>query len=127
MLLLDCNGRYADVLERVLYNGMLSGVSLDGHMFFYVNPLASNGEPEHLSRGGCIRKEWHLVACCPPNVMRQLATFGHYIATRDAEHPPEFTAPGNIVFVPAGGTQDASAGLAEAYISGTQPGTQLAR
>ena len=49
-----------------------------------MNPLASNGEPEHLSRGGCIRKEWHLVACCPPNVMRQLATFGHYVATRDA-------------------------------------------
>ncbi len=84
MLLATGEARFADLIERTLYNAVLAGVSLDGERYFYVNPLASNGEPEHLSRGGCIRKEWHLVACCPPNVMRQLATFGHYVATRDA-------------------------------------------
>ena len=84
MLLATGETRFADLIERTLYNAVLAGVSLDGERYFYVNPLASNGEPEHLSRGGCIRKEWHLVACCPPNVMRQLATFGHYVATRDA-------------------------------------------
>ena len=63
---------------------MLAGVSLDGERYFYVNPLASDGRPEHLGRGGCRRKEWHLVACCPPNVMRLLASLGHYVATRDA-------------------------------------------
>ena len=83
MLLATGESRFGDLIERTLYNAVLSGVSLTGDRYFYVNPLASNGEPEHLSRGGCIRKEWHLVACCPPNVMRQVATFGHYIATRD--------------------------------------------
>jgi DUF1680 family protein len=58
-------------------------MSLDGERYFYVNPLASNGRVEHLGRGGCRRKEWHLVACCPPNVMRLLASLGHYVATRD--------------------------------------------
>ena len=84
MLLATGDARFGDLIERTLYNAVLAGVSLTGERYFYVNPLASNGEPEHLSRGGCIRKEWHLVACCPPNVMRQLATFGHYVATRDA-------------------------------------------
>jgi hypothetical protein len=58
-------------------------VSLDGERYFYVNPLASNGATERLGRGGCRRKEWHLVACCPPNVMRLVASLGHYVATRD--------------------------------------------
>ena len=84
MLLATGEARFADLIERTLYNAVLAGVSLNGERYFYVNPLASNGEPEHLSRGGCIRKQWHLVACCPPNVMRQLATFGHYVATRTA-------------------------------------------
>src|SRR5215468_536061 len=84
MLLATGESRFADLIERTLYNAVLSGVSLTGDRYFYVNPLASNGAPEHLSRGGCTRKEWHLVACCPPNVMRQVATFGHYLATRDA-------------------------------------------
>jgi uncharacterized protein len=83
MLLATGESRFGDLIERTLYNAVLSGVSLGGDRYFYVNPLANNGEPEHLSRGGCIRKDWHLVACCPPNVMRQVATFGHYIATRD--------------------------------------------
>jgi DUF1680 family protein len=84
MLLATSEARFGDLIERTMYNAVLAGVSLTGDRYFYVNPLASNGEAEHLSRGGSVRKEWHLVACCPPNVMRQLASFGHYIATRDA-------------------------------------------
>jgi DUF1680 family protein len=83
MLLATGEGRFADLIERSLYNAILAGVSLSGDRYFYVNPLASNGAEERLSRGGCRRKEWHLVACCPPNVMRQLASLGHYVATRD--------------------------------------------
>jgi DUF1680 family protein len=82
MLLATGQSRFADLIERTLYNAVLGGVSLDGERYFYVNPLASNGEPEHLSRGGCRRKEWHRVACCPPNVMRLVASLGHYVATR---------------------------------------------
>ncbi len=84
MLLATGDARYADLIERTLYNAVLAGVSLSGEQYFYVNPLASNGEAEHLHRGGCRRKAWHFVACCPPNVMRLLASLGHYVGTGDA-------------------------------------------
>jgi DUF1680 family protein len=73
MLLATGEARFADLLELTLYNGFLSGVSLGGDRFFYVNPLQS--------RGGMERKEWYPVACCPPNIMRQIAAVGHYIST----------------------------------------------
>jgi len=73
MLAITGEARYADVIERSLYNGFLSGISLDGQRYFYVNPLSS--------RGGIERSEWYGCACCPPNVMRQIALLGHYIAT----------------------------------------------
>ncbi|MFL5591669.1 MAG: glycoside hydrolase family 127 protein [Ktedonobacteraceae bacterium] len=71
MLQLDCNARYADMLEHALYNGVLSGVSLDGQTFFYENPLASPGTHH--------REPWFRVACCPPNLARLLASLGQYI------------------------------------------------
>ena len=83
MLLITGESRFADLAERTLYNAVLSGVSLDGELYFYVNPLADNGETENLHRGGPSRKPWHNVACCPPNVMRLVASLGHYAATRD--------------------------------------------
>ncbi len=73
MLLATGEARYADLLERSLYNGFLSGVSLDGRRYFYVNVLQS--------RGGIERPEWYGCACCPPNVMRQIAVVAHYAAT----------------------------------------------
>jgi DUF1680 family protein len=71
MAQLEADGRYIDVLERALYNGVLSGVSQDGTRFFYDNPLASNGDVS--------RKPWFGVACCPPNLARLLASLGQYI------------------------------------------------
>jgi len=71
MLHLECDSRYADVLERALYNNVLSGVSLDGKKFFYENPLASTGKHR--------RQEWFGCACCPPNVARILASLGEYV------------------------------------------------
>jgi DUF1680 family protein len=73
MLVITGEARYADLLERSLYNGFLSGISLDGQRYFYVNPL--------LSRGGIERPEWYGCACCPPNVMRQIVMLAHYVAT----------------------------------------------
>jgi DUF1680 family protein len=70
MLLLEGDGRYADVMERALYNGVQSGISLDGRRFFYANPLASRGEAH--------RQEWFGCACCPPNAARLLASLGSY-------------------------------------------------
>jgi DUF1680 family protein len=71
MVQLEGGSRYADVLEQALYNGVLSGVSLDGTRFFYENPLASHG--------GVGRKKWFGVSCCPPNIARLLASLGQYI------------------------------------------------
>lgn len=70
MLQLTGDGRYADVLERALYNNVLAGVSADGKLFNYVNPLAS--------RGAHHRKTFFSCACCPPNVVRLLASVGNY-------------------------------------------------
>jgi hypothetical protein len=68
--LLYGDGRYADVFERSLYNGVLAGVSLDGARFFYVNPLESRGTHH--------RSGWFGCACCPPNVARTVAAVGGY-------------------------------------------------
>lgn len=67
----DAGARYMDVVERGLYNGVLSGVSLDGSRFFYVNPLGS--------RGNHHRQEWFACACCPPNILRLVAQVGGMI------------------------------------------------
>lgn len=76
MALLYGDARFADVVERALYNGVLSGVSQDGKRFFYVNPLES--------RGNHHRSPWFGCACCPPNVARTLASLGGYAyATSD--------------------------------------------
>jgi hypothetical protein len=73
LLLATGDVRYADLIERTLYNGFLAGSSLDGRAFFYVNPLHVRERHE--------RAPWYEVACCPPNVMRILATLEHYLAT----------------------------------------------
>lgn len=70
MLQLDCDSKYADVMERSLYNGVISGVSLDGTAFFYENPLETNGTHH--------RKSWFGCACCPPNIARLVASLGEY-------------------------------------------------
>jgi len=79
MFQIDRDSRYVDVMERALYNGMLSGVSLDGKKFFYVNPMSS--EPgKTLSNGAhhIPRSEWFGCSCCPPNVVRTVAEVGQY-------------------------------------------------
>jgi len=75
MLQLDCDRIYTDVMERALYNGVISGVSLDGEKFFYENPLASLGSHH--------RQAWFDCACCPPNLARILASLGEYIYSQN--------------------------------------------
>ncbi len=75
LLLATGKVRYAELMERTLYNGVLPGASLDGRTFFYRNPLMSNGSHR--------RAEWYYVACCPSNLMRLVASVGHYAATID--------------------------------------------
>jgi DUF1680 family protein len=76
LFLLHGDSKYVDVMERVLYNGLLSGVSLSGDRFFYQNPLES--------AGGYARSSWFEVACCPPNMTRFLPSLPGYVyATKD--------------------------------------------
>lgn len=71
MNLLSKDAKYADVMERSLYNGVLSGISLRGDLFFYVNPLESDGDHH--------RQRWFGCACCPSNVSRFIPSIGSYI------------------------------------------------
>ena len=70
LTMLHGEGRFADIVEREIYNGALSGVSLDGVKYFYVNPLAS--------RGNHHRRSWYGCACCPTNVVRFIPAIGGY-------------------------------------------------
>lgn len=68
---LSGDSKFMDVLERSLYNGALSGLSLSGDRFFYGNPLASFGTHA--------RREWFGTACCPANIARLTASVGDYV------------------------------------------------
>lgn len=86
MLKIKPDRQYSDVLERVLYNGMLSGVSFDGKTYFYVNPLQMNPEVAEkrydMRQIDTQRVPWFGCACCPPNAIRTIASIGRYIYTR---------------------------------------------
>ena len=73
MLLITGEARFADLMEWTLYNGVLPGIALDGERYFYGQPLSS--------RGDVSRQEWFTCACCPPNVMRTLASLPSYFAS----------------------------------------------
>jgi len=81
MFLATGNAKYIDVLERALYNGVISGVSLSGNKFFYDNPLESMGQHE--------RQAWFGCACCPGNITRFIASIPTYI----------YAVQGNTIFV----------------------------
>ena len=76
---------YADVMERTLYNGIISGMSLDGTKFFYVNPLEVVPEATEKSQNHRHvkpeRQKWFGCACCPPNLVRLLTSIGSYAYT----------------------------------------------
>lgn len=84
MALLTGEARYSDLIERTLFNGFLAGVGLDGRTWLYVNPLHRRAHPhERPGDQTAHRTPWFRCACCPPNVMRQLAALPHYMATTD--------------------------------------------
>jgi uncharacterized protein len=79
MFLMTGDAKYMDVFERSLYNGVLSGVSLSGNRFFYPNPLEYDGKAVN-NHGHAGRAPWFGCACCPPNVLRTIASLGGYVA-----------------------------------------------
>jgi hypothetical protein len=83
MFLLHGDARYVDVLERIIYNGFLSGVSLSGDTFFYPNPLACDMKFK-FNQGSLERSPWFGCSCCPVNVVRFLPSIAGYVyAQRD--------------------------------------------
>lgn len=103
MLQFDCDGRYADVMERVLYNGALVGVSLGGDRFFYINRLTSAGDHH--------RQKWYKCACCPPNIARLIASMGAYAYSHsDSDAVMHLYVGGTVSLQIAGQTVDLRVG-----------------
>jgi DUF1680 family protein len=85
MFLLHGDAKYIDVLERTIYNGFLSGVSMSGDRFFYPNPLESDGK-QKFNMGSCERAPWFGCSCCPVNDVRFIPEIAGFIyATREKE------------------------------------------
>lgn len=89
MLEIEPRSRYADEIERVLYNGVLSGMALDGKRFFYVNPLevvpaVVRFRQDH-SHVKTERVAWLGCSCCPPNIARVVASVGQYAWVNDGK------------------------------------------
>ena len=80
MLAATGEAKYADVIERALYNGINSGMSLNGTLYCYRNPLAFDP-----SSGDKIRNEWYDTTCCPPNLERTLASLPGYFYSTSGE------------------------------------------
>ena len=78
MFLLHGESKYYDVLERTLYNGLISGVSLDGGSFFYPNPLESDGRHQ--------RQPWFGCACCPSNICRFIPSLPGYVYASEGKN-----------------------------------------
>ena len=85
MLKIEAKVEYGDVMERALYNTVLSGMALDGKSFFYVNPLEVHPEAceknptmEHVKP---VRQKWYSCACCPPNIARLIMSLSQYVYT----------------------------------------------
>ncbi|MDO1448500.1 glycoside hydrolase family 127 protein [Rhodocytophaga aerolata] len=78
LFLLSGNSQYLDVFERTLYNGFLSGVSLEGNLFFYPNPLEADGQ-QKFNHGHATRSSWFSTSCCPTNVARFLPSLPGYV------------------------------------------------
>ncbi len=79
LFLLHGDAKYFDVLERTLYNGLISGVSLDGGKFFYPNPLSCDGHYRFNADHTITRQPWFGCACCPSNISRFIPSLPGYV------------------------------------------------
>ena len=82
MLQMNPNRKYADIMEKEFYNGLLSGMQHDGKRFFYVNPLevdpTVSGKVSGYRHVLPERPQWYACACCPPNVARSITALSKY-------------------------------------------------
>ena len=103
MFLLHGDAKYIDCLERTLYNGVISGMSVDGGHFFYPNPLSSDGQYKFNADGTVERQPWFGCACCPSNLCRFIPSFpGYMYAVKDRSLYVNLFA-GNTATIQVGG------------------------
>jgi len=103
MFLLHGDARYIDCLERTLYNGVISGMSVDGGRFFYPNPLSADGKYRFNADGTTTRQPWFGCACCPSNLCRFIPSVPGYVyGVRDQQLYVNLFA-GNTATVQLGG------------------------
>ena len=103
MFLLHGDAKYIDCLERSLYNGVISGMSVDGGRFFYPNPLSSDGKYKFNADGTTERQPWFGCACCPSNLCRFIPSFpGYMYAVKDSKLYVNLFA-GNTATIQVGG------------------------
>jgi hypothetical protein len=109
MLEAEPRAEYADIMERELFNGVLSGMQLDGKKFFYVNPLevviGVSGELSGYKHALPKRPEWYACACCPPNVSRLITSLGQYAFSEKETIYNHLYIGGSADFAIAGGVQ----------------------
>ncbi|MEH6703657.1 MAG: beta-L-arabinofuranosidase domain-containing protein [Galbibacter orientalis] len=103
------NVKYFDVIERTLYNGLISGLSLNGTQFFYPNALESDGVYK-FNQGACTRKDWFDCSCCPTNVIRFIPSLPGLIYSKTSD----------TVFVNLYAANQATIGLEKTAIAITQ-------
>lgn len=101
--------KYFDVIERTLYNGLISGLSLDGTKFFYPNALESDGVYQ-FNQGACTRKDWFDCSCCPTNLVRFIPAIPGLIYSKSSD----------AIFVNLYASNEATVDLAENQIKLTQ-------
>ncbi|MGW8482057.1 glycoside hydrolase family 127 protein [Microbacterium sp. NPDC055903] len=89
MLLLDGDARYADEMERGLYNAIAVSTSIDGRSYFYSNPLQLRSGHTHEEDAPSTRLDWYFCACCPPNLARLLSSITGYLVT-ETENAVQF-------------------------------------
>ena len=103
MFLLHGDAKYIDCMERTLYNGVISGMSVDGGRFFYPNPLSSDGKYKFNADGTTERQPWFGCACCPSNLSRFIPSFpGYMYAVKDNKLYVNLFA-GNTATIQVGG------------------------
>jgi DUF1680 family protein len=105
LLLATGEARFADLIERTAFNGVLSGLGADGSHFFYSNPLMRRSAGLEILEGAATtrRAEWFPVSCCPPNLMRFLATLPGQVATVDGRGIQIFQFATGTLEAPVGG------------------------
>ena len=103
MFLLHGDAKYIDCMERTLYNGVISGMSVDGGRFFYPNPLSSDGKYAFNADNTVERQPWFGCACCPSNLCRFIPSFpGYMYAVKDRDLYVNLFA-GNTATIKVGG------------------------